>query len=85
MSISRPTKIIASGLIFVLLLALTLPNLPRAHVGQVRATWDTGSYVFFGLFFAPLLCIWFGAGRNQVVEIVGWCLLLLLTVGSLLG
>ena len=85
MSISRPTKMIASGLIFVLLLALALPKLPRAHVGQARATWDAGSYIYFGLLFLPLLCIWFGAQRKRAVEIVGWVLLLFLTVGALLG
>jgi drug/metabolite transporter (DMT)-like permease len=82
MSISRPTKIITSALIFVLLVALTLPKLPRAHIGQAGATWDTGSYIYFGLLFVPLLCIWLGAQRNRVVEIVGWSLLLLLTIGS---
>jgi hypothetical protein len=85
MSISRPTKIIASGLIFVLLVALTLPKLPRAHIGQARAAWDAGSYIYFGLLFVPLLCIWLGAQRNRVVEIIGWVLLLFVTVGSLLG
>jgi hypothetical protein len=85
MNISRPTKIIASGLIFVLLVALTLPKLPRAHIGQARATWDTVSYVYFGFLFVPLLCIWLGAQRNRVVETIGWILLLFLTVSGLLG
>jgi hypothetical protein len=83
MSISRPTKLIASGLIFCLLLALTLPSLPRAHVGQAVATWDAGSYAFFAFLFVPLLCIWLGAGRNRFTEVFGWVLLLLLTVGGL--
>ena len=85
MSISRPTKIIASGLISVLLLALTLPKLPRAHIGQARAKWDTGSYIYFGLLFVPLLCIWLGAQRNRAVEIIGWALLLILTLGTRFG
>jgi hypothetical protein len=85
MSISRPTKIIVSGLIFILPIAATLPKLPRAHIGQARATWDAGSYIYFGLLFVPLLCIWLGAQRNRAAEIIGWALLLFLTVGTLFG
>jgi len=85
MSISRPTKSIVSGLIFVLLVALIFPNLPRARVGQETPTWDAGSYAFFVFIFVPLLCIWFGAGRNRFVEALGWILLLFLTVGGLFG
>jgi hypothetical protein len=83
MTISRPTKFIASGLIFALLLALTLPSLPRAHVGQATSSWDAGSYVLFAFLFVPLLCIWLGTGRNRFVEVLGWVLLLLLTIGGL--
>ena len=85
MTISRPTKLIASGLIFAFLLALTFPSLPRARVGQAAATWDAGSYAFLVFLFVPLLCIWFGAGRNKIVERVGWVLLFLLTIGGLLN
>ena len=67
----------------MLLLALTLPNLPRAHVGQATAMWDAGSYAFLAFLFVPVLCIWFGPGRNKIVEVIGWVLLLLLTVGGL--
>jgi hypothetical protein len=84
MSISTPTKRIVSGLIFALLLALTLPNLPRAHVGQAIATSDAGSYAFLAFLFVPLLCIWFGAGRNRFLEALGWVLLLFLAVGGVL-
>jgi hypothetical protein len=85
MSISRPTKLIASGLIFVLLLGATLPKLPRAHIGEAHAVWDTGSYVYFCLLFVPLLCVWIGAQRNRALEVVGWVLLLFLTIGNLFG
>lgn len=85
MSISRPTKLVVSGLIFAFLLALTLPNLPRARVGQATVTWDAGSYACFVFLFVPLLCICFGAGRNRAVEALGWGLLLLLTVCSMGG
>lgn len=85
LTITRPTKMIASGLIFLLLLASVLPKLPRAHVGQVRATWDTGSYIYFGFLFVPILCIWFAAQRNLAVEIAGWALLLFLTLASIFG
>lgn len=64
---------------------MTLPNLPRAHVGQATATWDAGSYAFLVFMFVPLLCIWFGAGRNRFVEALGWIVLLFLTVGGLVG
>jgi len=70
-------------LVFTLLLVLTLPKLPRAHVGQAAAEWDAGSYVFLVLMFMPLICIWFGVGRNKWVEALGWVLLLLLAFGEL--
>ena len=85
MSISRPSKFLVSGLIFALLLALALPKLPYARSGQSFATWDVGSYVCLSWLFVPLLCIWFAAGRNKFIEAAGWVLLLLNTVGALVG
>ena len=85
MSISKPTKCIVSGLIFALLLAVTLPNLSRAHAGQTTTSWDAVSYAILVFLFVPLLCIWFGAERNGYVEAIGWFLLLFLTVGAFVG
>jgi hypothetical protein len=84
MSISRPTKTIISGLIFGVQIFLIAPALSPARAGQVYAPWDAFSYTVLVFLVAPLFCVWFGAGRNRLVEVVGWFLLLLLTVSALL-
>lgn len=69
MNISRTTKRIVSGLIFAFLLAITLPKLPRAHVGQANATWDTASYAFLGFIIIPHCC-WFCGVTMQLLPIL---------------
>ncbi len=59
-----------------------LPNLPLAHAGRTPQTWDSRSYAILFFAIVPVLCIWLAAGRNKLVEGIGWALLLFLIIGS---
>jgi hypothetical protein len=62
---------------------MILPALPLAHAGRAARSWDEASCIYLGFlafFVASVLCIWFGPGRKEVVERIGWASLFLLTV-----
>jgi len=83
MRISRPTKIMVSGLLLALMLTAILPLLPLGHAGRAYRRWDEASCIYLGFlafFFAAVLCVWFGSGRKGIVERIGWASLFLLTV-----
>ena len=77
-------KRIVACLMFLLIVAVVLPNLPRAKADgmTVKVEWDALGFLYLAFLCVPLLCVWFGAKRNHVVEGFGWLMLLFLVIAA---
>ena len=73
-------RLFGAGVLCLLLLAITLPNLGHAVLpdGSRGYSWRDGMAI--ALIVAPFLFVVIGAGWSRLIECMGWAVLLLLLV-----
>jgi ferredoxin len=75
--VPRPLRLVGAGLMCLLALAATVPNL--GGFGEIPG-YGWPDYLWLAIVFTPFVLVVVGAARSRVIENVGWVLSLLVLV-----